>query len=244
MTVSINGSGGITYPDGSTNTTRSVSTAGDTINGNLTINGVTTHNGATSLVGGSVTLYGNATLGNPSFYINKSVDAEVQIGIIDNTRNNSVYMYNTFSGGANYVGIYQGGTNPSHLVSRDITNNRNTYPYALIDTKFDSGWFTASVNNVYSFTHNLGRRPKLCSLIYTEVSGNQNDTANVWWLASVAARDGDGTTTAPRVGQTLQFNSTSVSLNTAYDRLIHSDPRHNYWSGSSGTTGYFRIFAS
>lgn len=37
MTVSINGSGGITYPDGSTNSTRSVSTAGDTINGKLTI---------------------------------------------------------------------------------------------------------------------------------------------------------------------------------------------------------------
>lgn len=38
MTVSINGSGGITYPDGSVNTTRSVSTAGDTITGPLTLN--------------------------------------------------------------------------------------------------------------------------------------------------------------------------------------------------------------
>ena len=38
MTVSINGSGGITYPDGSVNTTRSVSTAGDTMSGSLAIN--------------------------------------------------------------------------------------------------------------------------------------------------------------------------------------------------------------
>lgn len=221
-----------------------VKKSGDTINGNLTINGVTTHNGTTSLVGGSATLYGNATLGNPAFLIIKSVDAESQIGITDSTRNTSVYLYNAFSGNANYVGIYQSGTNGTHLVNRDITNNRNIYPSAVVDTKFDSGWFTASVNNVYSFTHNLGRRPKLCSLIYTDLSGNQNDTATVWWLASVAAREGDGTTTAPRTGQTLLFNSTSVSLYTAYDRLIHPDPKHNYWTGASGTTGYFRIFAS
>lgn len=37
MTVSINGSGGITYPDGSVNTTRSVSTAGDTMTGVLNL---------------------------------------------------------------------------------------------------------------------------------------------------------------------------------------------------------------
>lgn len=37
MTVSINGSGGITYPDGSTNATRSVSTAGDTMTGPLVV---------------------------------------------------------------------------------------------------------------------------------------------------------------------------------------------------------------
>lgn len=37
MTVSINGSGGITYPDGSVNTTRSVSTAGDTMSGPLNV---------------------------------------------------------------------------------------------------------------------------------------------------------------------------------------------------------------
>jgi hypothetical protein len=38
MPLSLSGSGGITYPDGSVNTTRSVSTAGDTINGNLIVN--------------------------------------------------------------------------------------------------------------------------------------------------------------------------------------------------------------
>jgi hypothetical protein len=36
MTISLNGSGGITYPDGSVNTTRSVSTTGDTMTGTLT----------------------------------------------------------------------------------------------------------------------------------------------------------------------------------------------------------------
>jgi len=38
MTVSINGSGGITYPDGSVNTTRSASTAGDTFTGLVNVN--------------------------------------------------------------------------------------------------------------------------------------------------------------------------------------------------------------
>lgn len=37
MPLSLNGSGGITYPDGSVNTTRSVSTAGDTMTGQLSI---------------------------------------------------------------------------------------------------------------------------------------------------------------------------------------------------------------
>lgn len=37
MPLTLSGTGGITYPDGSVNTTRSVSTAGDTINGKLTI---------------------------------------------------------------------------------------------------------------------------------------------------------------------------------------------------------------
>jgi hypothetical protein len=38
MPLSLSGSGGITYPDGSVNTTRSVSAAGDTINGRLVVN--------------------------------------------------------------------------------------------------------------------------------------------------------------------------------------------------------------
>jgi hypothetical protein len=37
MPLSLSGSGGITYPDGSVNTTRSVSTAGDTMSGQLSI---------------------------------------------------------------------------------------------------------------------------------------------------------------------------------------------------------------
>jgi hypothetical protein len=37
MPLTLNGSGGITYPDGSTNTTRSVSTAGDTMTGPLVV---------------------------------------------------------------------------------------------------------------------------------------------------------------------------------------------------------------
>ena len=37
MALTLNGSGGITYPDGSVNTTRSVSTAGDTMTGALTV---------------------------------------------------------------------------------------------------------------------------------------------------------------------------------------------------------------
>lgn len=39
MPLTLSGSGGITYPDGSVNTTRSVSTAGDTMTGSLSTSG-------------------------------------------------------------------------------------------------------------------------------------------------------------------------------------------------------------
>lgn len=50
MTVSINGSGGITYPDGSVNTTRSASTAGDTFTGAVQFNGGLAHKGSSDFI--------------------------------------------------------------------------------------------------------------------------------------------------------------------------------------------------
>lgn len=75
MTVSINGSGGITYPDGSVNTTRSVSTAGDTMTGKLKLPNIET-NGTyaeilqTSLTGRSFQLLSTPSTGvNPNSWV-------------------------------------------------------------------------------------------------------------------------------------------------------------------------------
>lgn len=62
MPLTLSGSGGITYPDGSVNTTRSVSTAGDTMTGNLSLPGLSgTNVTATNLVNVNPTTLSSTT---------------------------------------------------------------------------------------------------------------------------------------------------------------------------------------
>jgi guanyl-specific ribonuclease Sa len=67
MPLSLNGSGGITYPDGTVNTTRSVSTAGDTMTGPLSvpsITGLTAGAGIAAAALSGRVARANATLGS------------------------------------------------------------------------------------------------------------------------------------------------------------------------------------
>jgi hypothetical protein len=64
MPLTLSGNGGITYPDGSVNATRSVSTAGDTMTGNLTVSTASTNNVISTLAHGVQTAL--QSISNPS----------------------------------------------------------------------------------------------------------------------------------------------------------------------------------
>ena len=81
MTISLNGSGGITYPDGSVNTTRAASTAGDTFSGQVAINLPTAAPGlktaSPSFAGVSMRATGT---GGREYYVASTDDANGQGG--------------------------------------------------------------------------------------------------------------------------------------------------------------------
>lgn len=66
MTVSISGSGGITYPDGSTNSTRSASVAGDTFTGDIVLSGSTLRR--TMAADGTFLQLKSSYSGNPNIF--------------------------------------------------------------------------------------------------------------------------------------------------------------------------------
>jgi hypothetical protein len=155
MPLSLSGSGGITYPDGSVNTTRSVSTAGDTMTGILNLTGLNASQSITVGSDGAYTagsLYSDVNWGmilrarrasptNADFSLRNSADVERMR--IDTAGRMTVPGQPAFCATAAYGSAHVGNLNPIVFANIDI-NRGNHY-------NTSNGIFTAPTAGAYYF---------------------------------------------------------------------------------------------
>lgn len=166
MTVSINGSGGITFPDGSVNTTRSVSTAGDTMTGALTVAASISIKKSDAIAeGGQLNLQSHTGAedffidrfsGHTRYYLSASnTDQIFTTNSIDRLR-----IYSTGPVTIPYQPVFSATTAANTFTPGSVTY---VYETAIINRggyyNTSNGRFTAPVPGVYYFWHIASARP-------------------------------------------------------------------------------------
>jgi len=146
MPLSLNGSGGITYPDGSVNTTRSVSSDGDTMTGKLTVPQLKVNNSSSThdLL--------NLTQNNSSY--NTDINFNHTSTPSDNTviSKRSTGELWIYQGSARSVNIHTSGAERFRIDSAGVARNLVGQIVSPILSKAVGGDNTTWIN-IYPFTY-------------------------------------------------------------------------------------------
>jgi hypothetical protein len=224
MPLTLNGSGGITYPDGTVNTTRSVSAAGDTMTGQLSVPSIT---GLNAGVAANLLVGSNLVIGN-SLDINPSTNSAGQLKI----EGNGYVGFITLNATAMYIGHNSTQRQTTLMVNEtsrltcDVNGN-----VSLGDGSIRDGYIALGVGESSLLWGGVGARTTAGTTNWNDISnahsgsgftlllGNHSNgpgPANYFhsWCFEYSEKNGNGNMTQWAIG----YNS-----NERYQRTRYSD---------------------